>query len=791
MDRRIFLASTVALVGCARINPAGTAGGSTGDSSSSAPLAIATTSVPGARVMAAYSAAVTAMNGVPGYTWEISPVTPTVSAWLQIDSSTGTLSGTPTTTGTDTVVILVKDGTGATASKSFTITVNGDSVVSNYIGVNISGSRMSSYFNPEQKFLNVLKQAGSNNNNFVVWETWPTNGCNGDLQSDSSGYVTSLIGKSGTTYAGIQALVYSYGGSTSLPPGQSYWRPPGSYTFTMTGKGSVLITGDVSLLSTESPGATVSGNTLTSSTAGTVVATFLASGTDATGWSIAINDIPDSANYPRDMSLVETQYLSNYLAGEIYHPNFKSTITAAGTGGYKRIRFMDELNTNGQAVGIFFGAALPVGTTTATMKSYNYRGFAWQDAPWPYPSGTYEITLNNGQVVRGILTWNSSTIAFNAALTSPVTSNGTTYSPQAWMLVNKAWASRPLATDFSYCTIRGAPPEICLQLCNEVNTDAWMNHPIGSDSTWWTGLAALAHSGAGATMAGFSGLAPNQSCYMEFGNEIWNSGFVDSYSYCVAVANESFPGATCAIEQWHGMQTAQMSDATSAVYGGSFASGVMVVMGTQAVSDQGAFLLHYSMTTPNWTSRAYTHGIGAICVAPYMNIGPSADEQASILSSANPLDTLFALAYANQANGVTYEFTKSGYITDQVNMTTRLKTDYADQPWAALPLIGYESGTSIVGSGNFSTDFQTLTYQFHRDARQQYLYFDPHHQLSSNPGYIPALYAAGFQSLNLFNHCYTPSKYGEWGALESTMQTVSPLSSAPPKYQGWISFAQS
>jgi len=792
MDRRIFLASTVALVGCARINPVGSpAGGTTSDSSTAPQLAIVTTSVPNALVMSTYSALVTAMNGTPGYSWAISPVTPTVSAWLQIDSETGALSGTPTTAGSDTVVVLVKDASGATATKTLTVTVSSDSLVGNYIGVNIFGSREGSYYNPEQKFLNVLKQAGTNNNNVVVWDTLPTGGNGGDLQFDSSGYITSLTGRSGRTYAAVEASVYSYGGSTSMAPGQIYYRPPGSYTFAMTGKGSVSITGDVSGLSTSTPDASVSGNTLTSNSVGTVTATFTASGTMAIGWTIAVTAIPDSTNYPRSMSLVQTQYLPNVMAGEIYHPTFKNTITATGTGGYNRIRFMDDLNTNNQAPGIFFGGALAAGTTSATMKSYNYNAFGWQDAPWPNPSGTYEITLNNGQVTACTLTWNSSTIEFGTALTSAVTSNGTDYTPQAWTLVNKSWANRALATDFSYCTSRGAPPEVCLQLCNEVNCDAWMNHPIGSDSTWWTGLAQLANDGTGATLAGFQGLATKQVCYMELGNEIWNSGFVNGFQYTVALANAMFPNATCGQYQWYGVQTAHMSDATSAVYGSSFASRVVVVLGTQAVSGQGAYLLQFAMNTPAWTSKAYTHGIGAICAAPYWNVQPSESEQAAILGTANPLSTLFALAYTNKADGVTYKFTQDGYIADQVNMTIDLKADYATQPWASLPLLGYEAGCSMIGNGDFSADFQALAYQFHRDARQQYLYYDPQHQLSSNPGYIPALYGAGFQSLNLYNHCFSISKYGDWGALESTMQTISPLSSAPPKYQGWISFAQS
>jgi Putative Ig domain len=791
MDRRLFLVSTVSLVGCARINQMGGASVGTSGSSASSGLDIATSPVlPTAQLGAMYRTTVVASNGAPEYTWTISPITPSVSAWLQIDASSGALSGTPPTTGTDTIVISVRDSKGATANKTFTLTVSTESAVSHYVGVNIFGSGSGSYFTSNQKFLNVLKQAGTNNNNYVVWDTLPTNGSNGDLEYDAGGYITSLTGRSGRTYSGVEAAVYSYG-EGSMAPGQTYWRPPGSYTFSMTGKGSVSLTGDVADLATSSPGASVSGNTLTSTTTGSVSATFTASGTLATGWKVSVTRIPDSSNYPRAMSLVETQYLSNFVAGEIYHPNFKNTITATGTGGYSRIRFMDDLNSNAQTVPIGFNAMLAAGTTTATMKSYNYSSFAWQDAPWPYPSGTYDITFNNGQTAACTMTWNSATISIGTPLSSPVSSDGSTYSPQAWMVVNKSWANRPLATDFSYCTVRGTPPEACLQLCNEVNCDAWMNHPIASDSTWWTGLAQLAFDGTGATLAGFSGLAANKVCYMELGNEVWNSGFESNYQYTVSEANALFPGATCNQQQWYGMQTANMADAASAIYGSSFTSRVVVVMGTQAVSGQGAYLLQYSMGTPAWTSRAHTHGIGAICVAPYWNVQPNASDQSAILSSASPLDTLFALAYSNNVNGHSYGFTEDGYITDQLTMTVNLKAAYADQPWGALPLLGYESGSSMVGNGNFSAEFQALAYEFHRDDRQQYLYYDPQRQLSSNPGYIPSLYGAGFQSLNLWNDCNPMSKYGDWGALEATMQTISPLSEAPPKYRGWVTFAQS
>jgi hypothetical protein len=48
--------------------------------------------------------------------------------------------------------------------------------------------------------------------------------------------------------------------------------------------------------------------------------------------------------------------------------------------------------------------------------------------------------------------------------------------------------------------------------------------------------------------------------------------------------------------------------------------------------------------------------------------------------------------------------------------------------------------------------------------------------------------ANGGQLLNVFAGITPYSQYGEWGALESVMQTTNPLSSAPPKWQAIQNF---
>jgi hypothetical protein len=41
---------------------------------------------------------------------------------------------------------------------------------------------------------------------------------------------------------------------------------------------------------------------------------------------------------------------------------------------------------------------------------------------------------------------------------------------------------------------------------------------------------------------------------------------------------------------------------------------------------------------------------------------------------------------------------------------------------------------------------------------------------------------------NIFNDVFPISSYGAWGLLESVMQPITPLASAPPKYQAAMNY---
>ena len=91
-----------------------------------APLTISTTNLPAATVGAGYSQTLVATGGATPYIWSISSASGSLPAGLSLNSSTGAITGTPTTAGTSNFTVQVKDSesTPASTTTSLSITVN-------------------------------------------------------------------------------------------------------------------------------------------------------------------------------------------------------------------------------------------------------------------------------------------------------------------------------------------------------------------------------------------------------------------------------------------------------------------------------------------------------------------------------------------------------------------------------------------------------------------------------------------------------------------------------------------
>ena len=316
------------------------------------------------------------------------------------------------------------------------------------------------------------------------------------------------------------------------------------------------------------------------------------------------------------------------------------------------------------------------------------------------------------------------------------------------------WSSRPHPTDAGWGSDNGVPLEVGLELCNATGADCWLNVPHQANDDYITQMAALAH-----TMLGAS-----QKVYVEFSNEVWNGAYAQA-SYASSQGAALWPNAGVSSfeynRNWYGMRTAQTCDIWKSVWGAD-GSRVVCVLAAQAAN---AWTATSSLQCALWTGSGHApcsnHNISVIAIAPYFGYG---QPQSSWLSASDGgLSLLFQWLDASQTAVSGWE--------------AAYKTALA--PYN-LPFIAYEGGQSLEGFPTFpnGSAMVNLLIAANRDPRMAAEYTTALNNWKANGGQMYAVFA----------DVGSPSQYGEWGALESFLDTVSPLSSAPPKWQAIQNF---
>jgi hypothetical protein len=341
-----------------------------------------------------------------------------------------------------------------------------------------------------------------------------------------------------------------------------------------------------------------------------------------------------------------------------------------------------------------------------------------------------------------------------------------------------SWSDRPIPTYAFFGTLKGVPIEIALRLVNAVSADAWMNVPVMADDNYITQMATLAHNQLG----------NSQMIYVELSNEVWNAAF-SQYTYAVTQGHALWPdqlSGSGGIEynrQWFGMRTAQMCDIWKSVWGSD--PRLVCVLGAQAA---WSFSSTEALKCSYWTQGAPCsgHSINAVAIAPYMG---SAVPSSWTSQADGGLANLFQSLYSQNEppiDGESYfshllrKWSRSeklipagGFIAQVAAWERDFITNLA--PYK-LPLLAYEGGQNFAdGSTNA---LNALYIAANRDPRMGQAY----------TRYFQEWKAGGGQLFMYYYDVGAGSKYGSWGALESIMQTTSPLSSAPPKWQAIQNF---
>jgi hypothetical protein len=319
------------------------------------------------------------------------------------------------------------------------------------------------------------------------------------------------------------------------------------------------------------------------------------------------------------------------------------------------------------------------------------------------------------------------------------------------------WASRPQVTDAGWSSSHGVPVEVVVQLCNITGADCWLNVPHEANSDYIKEMAKLVHRL----------LSTSQKVYIEFSNEVWNGAF-PQFAYAEAQGQAMWPSVGASAftynRNWYGMRVAQTCDIWKSVWGPDY-SRVHCVLGGQVANTATATM---SLECPMWTGSGNapcsTHNITDVGISVYFALFQSPVSWTS--QSDGGLDSIFK------------EINQGGLISgDHPGGSLKENSDWEAAYHAALApykfeMLAYEGGQSLITGYNAPPALVNLNIVANRDPRMGAAYTTALSNWKANGG----------QMYMIYDDINAPSQFGEWGALESFLDPVSPPSSAPPKW---------
>jgi hypothetical protein len=657
------------------------------------------------------------------------------------------------------------------------------------LGMNLAAL---AYYSPEQPFINIMKSGGGSPQNGygVGWLTNSTSGASvcghayfdtceeAYLQLDTDGYPLSMTASptppGGQVFNEIQT--YMNFNMPPLAPGASYIYPPGQYRLKFKGQGTISMGDDASVQSGDTCGG---GVTLTNSTAGAYAScTFHVVTPSTTGLVLTISAIGPT-DHPTDISVVLQSNAAAYDAGAIFNPSFLAMLAP-----FSSLRFMEWKNTNSEFSGQqITGSSITASSQTSVTLTSNWAG----------PTQTLPIIFIDGEQRSATFTINSPAVTWSGGLTNTLSSaSNWTWGSQAYyspfFIITKTWANRSKPSNAFWDNADGVPLEVAVSLCNQIRTNCYLNLPMMYSDSDIEAEGQLVMSGTG-MQSGFLGLTSTLTSTFELSNEIWNTFNFNQGDIAGSLGYQQWPGQpsgggnTAWQQNWEGMRTAQIASDLQTAVGSTVFARVYPTLGAWGACTSCAST---SLNSSYWSGgAAYSYPIKDVNINSYWGTTISSGDCTHMVGVTTPLDDFFATLTGNVGTSGNGSFTYSsmpssgGQVGVAETQTTNFLSLLGSYP---QKLIVYEGGPGYLAN-SVCTGWNALLTSAYRDPRMSTQIVNFLDNWRSQTGSV-----TNVNQFNWFNDVTTISNTATFGVLESIMEPISPLSGAPSRYNGVVTY---
>jgi hypothetical protein len=229
------------------------------------------------------------------------------------------------------------------------------------------------------------------------------------------------------------------------------------------------------------------------------------------------------------------------------------------------------------------------------------------------------------------------------------------------------------------------PWERVLELANTNSSDLWINLPVEADDDYIRQLALLCRSS----------LKPGLHVYLEYSNEVWNSGFGQFHKNLQLAGEEIAANANSKLRadgetdinamafRRTAKRLIEIASLFREVYGPlAYAHRIRPVLAAQVVQPYILQLQLRFIETAYGPPADYLYGVA---VAPYFNLGPRQTEEQ--LTAEQVLSAMDASV-------------------DRMERQNALETNVALARWYGIPLLAYEGGSDTFGPGSLEAKRQ-------------------------------------------------------------------------------------